>query len=82
MHPLTLHLLSRLGWVQVLQKTGASKEGDKEDAGQGAGSASKGGAAAELDTLIVGPWMDNWPLVHTNRHVDAWLAGKQAITKA
>lgn len=37
---------------------------------------------AEVETTVVGPWMDAWPVTHTNRHVEAWLAGKRATAKA
>lgn len=69
---------------QVLQKTGgepAAAGGQQEAAGR-AGEGSAGGRSAPDDDVIVGPWMDSWPLTHSNRHVEAWLAGKRATTKA
>ncbi|KAL4452431.1 hypothetical protein ABPG75_008093 [Micractinium tetrahymenae] len=70
---------------QVLQKTGSPPAGggaQQEAAGQDEGEGSAGGGGEDLDDTIVGPWMDSWPLTHSNRHVEAWLAGKRAITKA
>lgn len=69
---------------QVLQKAGgppAAASGQQQAAGQ----AEEGGAGAGADPdddVIVGPWMDSWPLTHTNRHVEAWLAGKRGTIKA
>ena len=37
---------------------------------------SSAGAHDGLDTTIMGPWMDNWDIVHHNRHVAAHLAAK------
>lgn len=60
---------------QVLQKTGGATAA--------AGAQQEGpGGADQADDVIVGPWMDSWPLTHSNRHVEAWLAGKRATTKA
>lgn len=70
--------------MQVLQKAGgppAAASGQQQAAGQ----AEEGGAGASADPdddVIVGPWMDSWPLTHTNRHVEAWLAGKRGTIKA
>lgn len=61
--------------LQVLQKTGGATAA--------AGAQQEGpGGADQADDVIVGPWMDSWPLTHSNRHVEAWLAGKRATTKA
>jgi hypothetical protein len=41
--------------------------------------AGKAAAAdPELSTILVGPWLDNWPIVHENKHTRAWHALKLA----
>lgn len=39
---------------------------------------SDGGSDAKFDTVIAGPWMARWNIVHHNRHVDRYLADAAA----
>jgi hypothetical protein len=36
------------------------------------------GADPELSTILVGDWLDLWPITHENKHTKAWQAFKQA----
>jgi hypothetical protein len=36
------------------------------------------GLDPEYSTILVGPWLDLWPLTHTNKHTRAWQAFKHA----
>jgi hypothetical protein len=39
---------------------------------------SAAGADPELSTILVGDWLDLWPITHENKHTKAWQAFKQA----
>lgn len=41
-----------------------------QDGGEGSVDAS----SDDFDTLVFGPWMDNWEITHSNRHTEAWTA--------
>jgi hypothetical protein len=44
--------------------------------GEGPGAAATGGEPRdpELSTILVGPWLDTWEVVHENKHTRAWKA--------
>jgi len=72
------------------------RDGDAEGEGGGGGSASEAGSVAAsgvgggsgpvaatapgFDTVIAGPWMARWAIVHHNRHVNRYLADAAAGT--
>jgi hypothetical protein len=51
--------------------------GDTKGAGVAAGGVV-GDTESPLSTILVGPWLDLWPITHENKHTRAWLAMKQA----
>jgi hypothetical protein len=55
---------------------GASAVGAAVASGGAAGGV--GEAASPLSTVLVGPWLDLWPITHENKHTRAWQAMKQA----
>lgn len=41
-----------------------------------AASGAVGAAESPLSTILVGPWLDLWPITHENKHTAAWRAMK------
>jgi hypothetical protein len=56
---------------------GASAAGSTDAAGAGAASAADD-AESPLSTVLMGPWLDLWPITHENKHTRAWQAMKHA----
>ena len=58
--------------VEALRADGGSRAQEARAAVDAAHAQGDGGDD-ELDTTIAGPWMAQWPLVHHNRHTQAFL---------
>jgi hypothetical protein len=81
------------GWADVDKKTGAAA-GQQQQQQQPAGPAGDAGRAADdnataagvavsdaespLSTILVGPWLDLWPITHENKYTRAWKAMKHS----
>jgi hypothetical protein len=60
--------------VAVEAEAAAKAEAEAKAASDG----GQGGAADPFDTVIAGPWMARWDLVHHNKHVDRFVANQAA----
>uniref|UniRef100_A0A383WF13 Fe2OG dioxygenase domain-containing protein n=1 Tax=Tetradesmus obliquus TaxID=3088 RepID=A0A383WF13_TETOB len=78
------------GWADVDKKTGQQQQQQQQGSDDDLDSTETGVAAAAaaadvedpLSSVLVGPWLDLWPITHHNKHTRAWLAmkGSAAIT--
>ena len=64
-------------WAKQDRNAGqmAHLRGDDSQAGRAAMEAVQEAEKGDedFDTIICGPWMTTWPLVHHNRHVERFL---------
>jgi hypothetical protein len=77
------------GWANVDKKTGAAaskqqgsivnnSSSDDTSSSVTAAAGRADDAESPLSTVLVGPWLDLWPITHENKHTRAWQAMKHA----
>jgi hypothetical protein len=62
--------------VKAVQRTAEEDAAVSAAAGGGAPAAAEDPSADPFDTVIAGPWMNRWEIVHHNKHVDRFLANQ------